>query len=83
MCKQCLGKGSTPIEQVVKDAVIKQADDLANAFNAVKDQATFERVALEYIDTKKSRMEKPKTYSPMEKHSGYLRIPQDRLNACR
>lgn len=46
-------QGIDPIEQVVKDAVIKQADDLANAFNAVKDQATFERVALEYIDTKK------------------------------
>jgi len=53
-------QGIDPIEQVVKDAVIKQADDLANAFNAVKDQATFERVALEYIDTKKAEWKNPK-----------------------
>ena len=48
-----VAQGIDPIQQKVKDSAAKEADELANAFNAVKDEATFKVVALEYIDTKK------------------------------
>jgi hypothetical protein len=49
-------QGIDPIQQKVKDTATKEAD----AFNAVKDEATFKVVALEYIDTKKAEWKNPK-----------------------
>ena len=55
-----VAQGIDPIQQKVKDSAAKEADELANAFNAVKDEATFKVVALEYIDTKKAEWKNPK-----------------------
>ena len=55
-----VAQGIDPIQQKVKDSAAKEADELANAFNAVKDEATFKVVALEYIDTKKVEWKNPK-----------------------
>jgi integrase len=55
-----VAQGIDPIQQKVKDSATKEADELANAFNAVKDEATFKVVALEYIDTKKVEWKNPK-----------------------
>ena len=50
-----VAQGIDPIQQKVKDTAAKEAEVLADAFNAVKDEATFKVVALEYIDTIKKR----------------------------
>jgi integrase len=55
-----VAQGIDPIQQKVKDSAAKEADELANAFNAVKDEATFKVVALEYIDTKKAEWKNSK-----------------------
>jgi len=55
-----VAQGIDPIQQKVKDSAAKEADELANVFNAVKDEATFKVVALEYIDTKKVEWKNPK-----------------------
>ena len=55
-----VAQGIDPIQQKVKDSATKEADELVNAFNAVKDEATFKVVALEYIDTKKAEWKNPK-----------------------
>ena len=49
-----VARGIDPIKQKVQDRVAKEAEVLADAFNAIKDEATFKVVALEYIDTKKA-----------------------------
>ena len=55
-----VAQGIDPIQQKVKDTAAKEAEVLADAFNAVKDEATFKVVALEYIDTKKAEWKNPK-----------------------
>ena len=53
-------QGIDPIQQKETDSAAREADALANAFNAVKNEATFKVVALEYIDTKKAEWKNPK-----------------------
>jgi integrase len=53
-------QGIDPIDQAVKDSAAREADDQADAFNAVKDQATFKVVATEYIETKKAEWKNQK-----------------------
>jgi integrase len=55
-----VAQGIDPIEQKTKDSAAKEADKLANAFNSTKSKATFEVVAVEYIDTKKVEWKNPK-----------------------
>ena len=50
-----VAQGIDPIQQKAKDTAAKEAEVLADALNAVKDEATFKVVALEYIDTIKKR----------------------------
>ena len=53
-------QGIDPINQAAKDSAAKESDDLANAFTAVKNKATFKVVAIEYIDTKKAEWKSQK-----------------------
>jgi integrase len=53
-------QGIDPINQAAKDSAAKESNDLANAFTAVKNKATFKVVAIEYIDTKKGEWKSQK-----------------------
>lgn len=55
-----VAQGIDPIEQRAIDSAAKEADELANEFNSVKKEATFQVVAIEYIDTKKAEWKNKK-----------------------
>lgn len=55
-----IAQGIDPIDQKAKDLAAKETNELAHAFNLVKDKATFEVVAIEYIDTKKAEWKNKK-----------------------
>jgi len=55
-----VSKGIDPIDQRAKDSAAKETEDLTKTLNAIKNEATFKVVAIEYIDTKKAEWKNQK-----------------------
>lgn len=55
-----VSQGIDPIDQRIKDSAAEETDNLANAFNLIKNKATFKVVAIEYIESKKAEWKNQK-----------------------
>ena len=55
-----ISQGIDPIDQRAKDSAAKETEDLTKTLNAIKNEATFKVVAIEYIDTKKAEWKSQK-----------------------
>ena len=61
-----VAQGVDPIQQKVKDTAARDTEVLADAVNAVKDEATFKVVALKYIDEHKAKWKNEKHIAQWE-----------------